>query len=186
MNDEKVILVNERDEEIGLAGKLEAHEKGLMHRAISVVLFQKENPALTLIQQRSAVKYHSPLLWANTCCSHPRAGEAPEAAAMRRVKEELDIAAPPLSFAGTVTYRADVPPHLVEHEISHVFTGFLGRDAVIPCNPAEVAATGWIDAGDWPQNRKYVPWIGKMIYKALTLGISPIHKDILKRHEAAA
>jgi isopentenyl-diphosphate delta-isomerase len=186
MNIEKVVLVNDRDEVTGLAGKLEAHEKGLLHRAISVVLFQKEDPRLMLVQQRAAVKYHSPLLWANTCCSHPRDGEAPEAAAIRRVREELGIVAPPLTFAGAVQYRAEVPPGLVEHEISHVFAGFLSKDAAIPRVESEVTATDWIDAGDWPTDRKYVPWIGKMVYKALALGISPVHKDIIKKHEAAA
>jgi isopentenyl-diphosphate delta-isomerase len=186
VNSEEVVLINEQDEPIGLAGKLEAHEKALLHRAVSVVLFQQENPSLMLIQQRAACKYHSPLLWANTCCSHPREGEAPAAAAVRRVKEELDITAPPLQFAGRVYYRAEVPPQLTEHEISHVFTGVLAKDAPIPCIPAEVAATAWIDAARWPQDRNYVPWMGKMVYKALELGISPIHADILKRYEAAA
>jgi isopentenyl-diphosphate delta-isomerase len=169
MNEEKVILVNERDEEIGLAGKLEAHEKGLMHRAVSVVLFQKENPALMLIQQRSAVKYHSPLMWANTCCSHPRGGEEPLAAAARRVKEELAIDAPPLTFAGTYTYRAPVGD-LVENEISHVFFGLLPRDTLIPMVPEQVAAVDWVSV-DKPfanSSRVYTPWIEGIVKTALS------------------
>lgn len=187
MNEEQVILVDENDNEIGTAGKLEAHQNGgKWHRAISVVLFQKENPGLMLVQQRAEGKYHSPLLWANTCCSHPRPGESATDAAARRIKDELAIDAPPLQFAGTVTYRAEVPPDLVEHETSHVFTGFLSKDAPIPLNPSEVAAVDWIDAGNWPQDRTYVRWIDEMVRRALSLGIAPEHKDILSALEKAA
>jgi isopentenyl-diphosphate delta-isomerase len=181
---EYLVLVNENDEEIGISEKLEAHEKGLMHRAFSVVLFQEEDPALMLIQQRAAIKYHCPLMWANACCSHPRPGETPMAGAVRRVKEELGIEVSSLQYAGAFTYRADVGS-LIEHEFDHVFAGVLSKDAAIPFNPAEVATTEWVDIRALPI-RKYVPWIRKVIYKSVGLGLFPIHEGILKECEAAA
>jgi isopentenyl-diphosphate Delta-isomerase len=164
---EYVVLVNEKDEEVGLAEKLEAHEKGLLLRAVSVVLFQAENPGLTLLQQRAAVKYHSPLLWANACCSHPRREEASLAAAQRRVREELAIDPPPLEYAGSFLYHAPVG-QLAEHEITHVFFGFLPKDAVIALNPSEVAAVEWADTQALPGGRAYAPWLRGVLDTALT------------------
>lgn len=164
---EMVVLVNERDEEIGLAEKMEAHEKGLLHRAVSVVLFQSENPALTLLQQRAAVKYHSPLVWATSCCSHPRQGESNLAASQRRVPEELAISAPPLEYAGAYFYRSPVG-QLVEHEITHVYFGFLSRDAVVPMVPDQVAAVEWLDARALPEGRNYAPWLRGVLDRALS------------------
>jgi isopentenyl-diphosphate delta-isomerase len=166
---EMVVLVNDKDEEIGLADKMEAHEKGLRHRAISVALFCKENPRLVLLQQRSAMKYHSPLLWANTCCSHPRKNETPLAAATRRVREELGIDAPPLTFSGTYSYQAPVGK-LIEHEISHVFFGLLSKDTPIPMVPEQVAAVDWVDVDliGADATRTYAPWMGGIIKTALT------------------
>lgn len=165
---EQVVLVNERDEETGLMEKIEAHEKGLMHRAFSVVLFQKENPGLTLLQQRAAVKYHCPLMWANACCSHPRPGETPLAAALRRVPEELAIAAPPLTFAGSFVYRAPVGK-LIEHEFDHVFYGFLSKDTPIPMVADQVMATEWVDVRRLTADaaRSYVPWMEQAVGVAL-------------------
>jgi isopentenyl-diphosphate delta-isomerase len=81
---EEVILVNERDEALGLMEKMEAHEKGVLHRAFSVFVFNDKNQLL--LQQRALGKYHSGGLWTNTCCSHPRSGETVEQAAQRRLK----------------------------------------------------------------------------------------------------
>lgn len=160
---EQVVLVNERDEEMGLADKMEAHEKGLLHRAFSVVLFQKNNHDLTLLQQRAVTKYHCPLMWANACCSHPRAGETPLAAAHRRVKEELGIDAPALFPAGSFVYRAKVGD-LVEHEFDHVFFGFI-EDADLPLVAEEVAAVEWVSADDpcSDPSRQYAPWMKQAI-----------------------
>ena len=87
MIEEKVILVNENDEQIGLMPKLEAHEKAILHRAFSVFIFNDKNELL--LQQRALSKYHSPLLWTNTCCSHQRDGEPNIEAGKRRLKEEM-------------------------------------------------------------------------------------------------
>ena len=87
--DEQVVLVDEKDAEIGLMPKQEAHEKGLLHRAFSVFIFNTRGEIL--LQQRASSKYHSPGLWSNSCCSHPREGEQVSAAAVRRLKEESTL-----------------------------------------------------------------------------------------------
>ncbi len=84
--EEKVILVNERDEEIGTMPKMEAHEKAVLHRAFSVFVMNAKGE--TMLQQRAAEKYHSPLLWTNTCCSHQRLGETNIQAGKRRLQED--------------------------------------------------------------------------------------------------
>ncbi len=89
MQNEEVILVNEQDEQTGTIEKMEAHRKALLHRAFSVFIFNGKGEML--LQQRAIGKYHSPGLWTNTCCSHPRPGEDVEAAANRRLKEEMGI-----------------------------------------------------------------------------------------------
>ncbi len=130
---EQVILVNERDEEAGLMEKMEAHEKALLHRAISVFIFNTKGEML--LQQRAAKKYHSAGLWANACCSHPRPGEDVLAASQRRLKEELGFETP-LKKIFEFTYKASFDNGLTEHEFDHVFTGTF-NDAILP-NPDEV------------------------------------------------
>src|SRR5690606_41372820 len=93
--EEQVVLVDDMDNPLGAAPKLEAHRAGALHRAISVFLFNSEGEML--LQRRAAEKYHSPSLWSNACCSHPRPGEAPHAAALRRLPEEMGLEAPPRS-----------------------------------------------------------------------------------------
>jgi isopentenyl-diphosphate delta-isomerase len=117
---EQVILVNEHDEETGVMEKMEAHEKGLLHRAFSVFIFNQEGQML--LQQRAARKYHSPNLWTNACCSHPRPGEATAAAAQRRLYEELGFNAE-LQPVFEFTYTAPFDNGLTEHEFDHVYIG---------------------------------------------------------------
>ncbi len=118
-----VILVNELDEPIAAMEKLEAHQKGLLHRAFSIFIF---NPAgEMLLQQRAAEKYHSAGLWTNACCSHPLPGEDTEAAAHRRLKEEMGFDTV-LQKAFSFTYRTTFDNGLTEHEFDHVFTGIYG------------------------------------------------------------
>jgi isopentenyl-diphosphate delta-isomerase len=136
MSTNDVILVTENDLEIGVMEKMEAHRRGVLHRAFSVFLFDSEGRML--LQQRSAEKYHGALLWSNTCCSHPYPGEAVEAAAQRRLQEELGFTTSPEKIF-TFTYRADVENNLVEHEFDHVFAGIY--EGEIKPNPHEVAAT---------------------------------------------
>lgn len=115
-----VILVDPFDNPVGTAPKLEAHEKGLLHRAVSVLLFNSRGELL--IQRRAAGKYHSAGLWANMCCTHPEVGEPSLAAAVRRLREELGITAR-LTPLKTFIYRARLDNGMQEHEFDHLFTG---------------------------------------------------------------
>ena len=135
----EVILVDESDRQIGLMEKMEAHLKGRLHRAISIFLFNEKGE--TLIQQRAFSKYHCPGLWSNTCCSHPYPGETPQAAAERRLFEEMGIQCE-LKWAFPFLYKAEVGKGLIEHEYDHVFIGRFEGEAVP--NPLEVEATKWV------------------------------------------
>jgi isopentenyl-diphosphate Delta-isomerase len=117
---EEVILVNEQDEETGTIEKMEAHRKALLHRAFSVFIFNTKGEML--LQQRAPGKYHSPGLWTNACCSHPRPGEPVEDAAVRRLKEEMGIDAS-LKKVFDFIYRTEFENGLTEFEFDHVYTG---------------------------------------------------------------
>ena len=136
---ESVILVTPDDREVGLAGKLEAHRQGLLHRALSVVL--RDSRGRTLLQKRHIGKYHSGGLWTNSCCSHPRAGEPVDEAARRRLREEMGIDCP-LEFALTVHYRAELDNAMIEHEVVHVFLGLY--DGPVRPDPLEADGYDWI------------------------------------------
>jgi isopentenyl-diphosphate delta-isomerase len=140
-SDDEVILVDADDRPLGTMTKLEAHRRGLRHRAISVVVRDRHNRLL--MQQRAGGKYHSGGLWTNTCCSHPRPGEATIDAANRRLIEEMGFTCP-LTPLFTAHYRAEVSRGLIEDEIVHVFGGTF--DGVPDPDPAEVAAWCWKDA----------------------------------------
>ena len=139
MPDEYVVLVNEQDQVLGQLEKIEAHELGLLHRAFSVLLFNDRGELL--LQQRAAHKYHSPLLWTNTCCSHQRPNETTLMAAERRLKEEMGMSAP-MQTAFKFQYKATLDQWLTEHELDHVLFGYTNQDPNI--NPEEVAAFRWI------------------------------------------
>jgi isopentenyl-diphosphate delta-isomerase len=121
--------------------KLDVHRRGLRHPAVSVLVF---NGADLLIQKRAAGKYHSPGLWANTCCTHPERGEDMHVCAIRRLYQELGLTGIDLSPAGQITYRADVGQGLTEHEDVTVFVSHLSTRPKLKPNPAEVAATDWL------------------------------------------
>jgi isopentenyl-diphosphate delta-isomerase len=116
----EVILVNEHDEQIGIMEKLEAHQKGMLHRAFSVFVFNKKGELL--LQQRASGKYHSAELWTNTCCSHPSPGEDVIKAAHRRLQEEMGFNTT-LDYAFHFIYKTDFENGLMEHELDHVFIG---------------------------------------------------------------
>lgn len=141
MENEKVILVNEADQQTGLMDKLEAHEKGLLHRAISVFIFNTKGELL--LQQRQHNKYHSGGLWTNTCCSHPHAGESAYEAATRRLQEEMGMTTS-LSFIYQFQYHAHLDSNLIEHEIDHVFFGVTDTPPVP--NPIEAAGYRYVTA----------------------------------------
>ncbi len=155
---EQVVLVDEQDVEIGTMEKMEAHRKGVLHRAFSILLFNSRGELL--IQKRAKEKYHSAGLWTNTCCSHPYPQEAIEAAAKRRLKEELGIDLQP-EFAYKFIYKAALNDELVEHELDHVFTGIFDGNPVP--NSSEIESWKFIDMNalkhDVAVNPKnYTPW----------------------------
>lgn len=137
---EKVILVDAFDREIGVAPKLPVHRSGLLHRAFSV--FVTDETGRMLLQRRAASKYHSPGLWSNTCCGHPRPGEHTIDAAMRRLNEEMGIQCELVPVASFL-YRARLDHELFEHELDHVFVGSTDRQPV--CDPNEVSEFRWVD-----------------------------------------
>ena len=118
---DQVILVNDQDHPIGFMEKMEVHEKAILHRAFSVFIFNHHGELL--LQQRAFSKYHSAGLWTNTCCSHPRPNEDTEAAANRRLLEEMGFITP-LKKIFDFIYVADFDNGLTEHEFDHVYIGF--------------------------------------------------------------
>ena len=139
MVEEQVILVNEKDEPIGLMNKLEAHEKAILHRAFSVFILNDKNEVM--LQQRAGHKYHSPFLWTNTCCSHQRAGETNVEAGKRRLFEEMGFEAE-LKELFHFIYKAPFENGLTEHELDHVMIGYSNEDPII--NPDEVESWKWM------------------------------------------
>jgi isopentenyl-diphosphate delta-isomerase len=163
---EYVILVDESDKPLGLMEKMEAHEKGLLHRAISVFILNEKNEIM--LQQRAFEKYHSGGLWTNTCCTHPRDGESTIDAANRRLKEEMGISCelrPLFSFI----YRAEFDNDLIEHELDHVFVGYVKENIAPQLNPDEAASWKWMSIpeieADINQNPdQYTAWF-KIVFE---------------------
>ena len=163
MNEEKVILVNENDEQIGVMPKFEAHEKALLHRAFSVFIFNDKKELM--LQQRAFQKYHSPGLWTNTCCSHQRDGESNIEAGKRRLKEEMGFVTE-LQETISFIYKAPFDNGLTEHEFDHVMIGYYNSEPQININ--EVANWKWmglenvrLDIKAHPEN--YTAWF-KIIF----------------------
>ena len=140
MSEEKVILVDKNDNQVGLMPKLEAHEKGLLHRAFSIFIFNSKYELL--LQKRASSKYHSGGLWTNTCCSHPREGEDTLDAANRRLDEEMGIKTS-LRKVYDFIYKAELDNQLTEHEFDHVFYGVFDNDPIL--NKDEAEDFKWVD-----------------------------------------
>jgi isopentenyl-diphosphate delta-isomerase len=137
--EENVILVDVLDNQLGLMPKMEAHEKAVLHRAFSVFIFNDEGELM--LQQRAAHKYHSPLLWTNTCCSHQRDGESNIEAGKRRLIEEMGFKTN-LKEIFSFVYKAPFDNGLTEHELDHVMIGnFNGTPKI---NKDEVASYKWM------------------------------------------
>ena len=138
-DDDPVILVDANDVAVGTAGKLDAHRRGLKHRAISVLV--RNSAGQFLLQRRSPAKYHSGGLWTNACCSQPLPGESTADAARRRLAQEMGFscAIDPLFI---FQYDTPVPGGLIENELVHVFGG--RHDGAIAPDPAEVSEWKWI------------------------------------------
>ncbi len=152
MSQEYVVLVDEQDNEIGLAEKMEAHEKALLHRAFSVFIFNKNGELL--LQQRAAHKYHSPNLWTNTCCSHPRHGEDIKQAALRRLQEEMGLSLE-LEKKFDFIYKAKFDNNLTEHEFDHVFVGYTEQDPIL--NLDEARSFKWKSIAEIKQDMVLFP-----------------------------
>lgn len=141
--------------------KLDVHRLGLRHKAISVFVTAGSQ---LLIQRRALGKYHTPGLWANTCCSHPYWGETPEACARRRIREELGVDDLRLHRRTSIEYRAAVGDGLIEHEVVEVFTAEADPTLPIRPDPTEVMATRWIELealdreiAETPE--RFTPWL---------------------------
>lgn len=139
MKEEVVVLVNENDQQIGTMPKMEAHEKAVLHRAFSIFIMNDKGE--TMLQQRAGHKYHSPLLWTNTCCSHQREGESNIEAGTRRLQEEMGFQTE-LTELFSFIYKAPFENGLTEHELDHVMIGHYNDDPKI--NLEEVADWKWI------------------------------------------
>ena len=137
--EEYVVLVNQENDVLGTMPKLEAHEKGILHRAFSVFIFNELGEIM--LQQRAASKYHSPLLWTNTCCSHQRINEENVAAGMRRLKEEMGFCVD-LSELFSFIYQAPFDNGLTEHELDFVLIGHY--NGLPEINKEEVEDWKWI------------------------------------------
>lgn len=160
---EEVILVDERDNALGTMEKMEAHRKGKLHRAFSVLLFNSKGDML--LQKRAKEKYHSGGLWTNACCSHPQPGEKIEAASRRRVKEELGIDLQPV-FSYTFIYKTMLDGDIIEHELDHVLTATFDGEPKI--NKSEVedwkfASVDWLKEDIRKNPQAYTYWFKLII-----------------------
>lgn len=141
--------------------KLEVHRKGLKHKAVSVFVLDGES---VLLQRRALHKYHTPGLWANTCCTHPHWDEPAASCAVRRMKEELGIEGLYPAYRDTVEYRADVGNGLIEHEVVDIFTAIAERKMKVHPNPDEVAQVEWVGFYDLTAEvarrpERFTPWL---------------------------
>ena len=164
MFEDKVILVDVNDNQIGLMPKLEAHEKGVLHRAFSVFIFNKNGDLM--LQKRSLSKYHSPGLWTNTCCSHQRDGESNITSGKRRLNEEMGFETMLIEKTSFI-YQAKFDNGLTEHEFDHILVGYYDKSPNI--NSDEVDSWKWMsmnnvqdDINESPEN--YTAWF-KIIFK---------------------
>ena len=162
MIEENVILVNENDEQIGLMPKLEAHEKAVLHRAFSVFILNSKNEIM--LQQRAHHKYHSPLLWTNTCCSHQRNGETNIQAGSRRLFEEMGFKAE-LKELFHFIYKAPFDNGLTEHELDHVMIGYYSDEPII--NPEEVESWKWMKIEDVKKDMEIHPELYTIWFKII-------------------
>lgn len=162
-NQNYVILVDENDKQIGTMEKMEAHEKGLLHRAFSVFIYNDKDELL--LQQRALTKYHTPGLWTNTCCSHQKVGETNIEAGQRRLMEEMGFSVP-LEDKISFTYKAPFSNGLTEHEFDHILVGRYNEEP--KPNPEEVAGWKWQKIEDVRKDiqehpEKYTAWF-KIIF----------------------
>lgn len=175
--EEKVVLVNEQDEAIGVEDKTRAHLLGVLHRAFSVFVINAAGQLL--LQKRALTKYHSRGLWSNTCCSHPRPDESVENASRRRLREEMGFDLE-LSEVFHFIYRADLEDGLIENEYDHVLVGSF--DGVPKPDPAEVAEWRWADMATLSADLKnhpesYTYWF-RISFDRFLRAIAPVRSNL--------
>lgn len=161
-----VLLVDESDRPSGVMGKMEAHERGLLHRAFSVfVLRRADGRAQVLLQKRAQTKYHFGGLWTNACCGHPLEGETPAQAGERRLPQEMNFRCD-LRPVGSFIYRAQSANGLIEHELDHVLVGFFEEENLPQPDPAEADSARWIDVAELDRQlvstpHEFTPWFAR-------------------------
>jgi isopentenyl-diphosphate delta-isomerase len=164
----EVILVDEKDAEIGVSEKLKAHQLGLLHRAFSIFIFNSNNELL--IQQRAQGKYHSGGLWTNTCCSHPIPKMDLVKYAKQRLFEEMGMKVDDLQIKNHFIYRAEFPNGLIEHELDYILIGHSNEEPIL--NPEEAQNFEWISLDDLTAKIKMNPdqftfWLKEIINRSL-------------------
>jgi len=169
---EYVVLVDQNDKEIGVMEKQQAHEEGLLHRAISIFIFNDKKELL--LQRRAAEKYHSPFLWTNTCCSHPRPEEGLMDAANRRLMEEMNLVCD-LTHQFTFTYKAVLEKGLTEYEFDHVYFG-QSNEYPQP-NPAEVVSWKYLGLKEIEEEIKHHPELYTSWFKLMLTKIKSIRNE---------
>lgn len=181
MEYKNVMLVDEEDNFLGEMEKIEAHEKGLLHRAFSIMLFQQTASGIEiLLQKRADDKYHCSGQWTNTCCSHPQENMPMQMCLEKRLDFEMGIKHQKLALAGTFTYKEICKGGLTEHEFDHVYIGDFVPTNISP-NPHEVSEYAWVsletiesDIANQPD--QYTPWLFHVI---------KITKDYIQKQQAA-
>ncbi len=166
---ERVILVDTNDKAVGEMEKIEAHKKAKLHRAVSAFIFNSDKQML--LQRRALSKYHSPGLWTNTACTHPRPNENNKDAAIRRLNEEMGLKVDELTKVFDFIYKAKLDNELTEHELDHVFIGF--SDAEPKPEPSEVCEFKYVEIdkiltqiNNAPDD--YTVWFKKIIERVLS------------------
>ena len=176
MEEQKVILVDENDIQTGVTGKLEAHRKALLHRAVSVFIVNSGGE--WILQRRALDKYHSNGLWTNTCCTHPHPGESVFDAAKRRLREEMGITCN-VTWLFSFIYREKLENELFEHELDHVFLGITDTEPVI--NTSEVEDWKRISFtdihNDIKQNQQNYTYWFRELYEKVNSHILRIQND---------
>ena len=162
MQEEKVILVDSKNNQIGLMPKMEAHIKGVLHRAFSIIIFNSKSEIL--LQKRASTKYHTPNLWSNTCCSHQRDGESNITAGRRRLIEEMGFVTELYEFDSFI-YKVNFSSGLIEHEYDHIMLGLYDKDPLL--NPQEVDDFRWISIDDLSSDIKNNPDIYTAWFKII-------------------
>lgn len=172
MTSRPIVLVDLHDHPLGYMEKMEAHEKGLLHRAVSVFLFNPQGE--WLLQRRAFTKYHSGGLWSNACCTHPYPEESPGQAAERRLPEELGISCP-LEQLFCFIYRAKLDHGLTEYEYDYIYTG---RTTGLPqINPREAAEWGYFTTSLLSYDLKAHP-------ESYTVWFRKLFPEVLKRQSS--